>query len=37
MVEVVGILNVQATYKGQTKVVQLHVVKGVGPSLVGRD
>ena len=37
MVEVVGVLNVQASYEGQNKVVQLHVVKGDGPSLLGRD
>ena len=32
MVEVAGVLNVQASYEGQNKVVQLHVVKGDGPS-----
>ena len=37
MVEVVGVLNVQASYEGQNKVVQIHVVKGDGPSLLGRD
>ena len=37
MVEVVGVLNVETSYDGQNEVVQLHVVKGDGPSLLGRD
>ena len=35
--EVVGVLNVEASYEGPNKVVQLHVVKGDGPSVLGRD
>ena len=37
MVEVVRVLNVEASYEGQNKVVQLHTIKGDGPSLLGRD
>ena len=36
MVEVVGVLNVEASHEGPNKVVQLHVVKGDGPSVLGR-
>ena len=35
--EIVGVLIVEASYEGQNKVVQLHVVKGDGPSLLCRD
>ena len=37
VVEVVGVLNVEASYEGQKKMVQLHAVKGDGPSLLGKD
>ena len=32
-----GRLNVEVTYGGQTEMLQLVVVKGKGPSLFGRD
>ena len=37
VVEVVGVINVEISYDGQNKGVRLHVVKGDGPSLFGRD